>query len=327
MAYFSRGGHALVVLQSGTHGPEAYTGAAIQELARTRHLRALLDRGIDVLMIHALNPFGFREGRRADEHNVNLNRNFILDDESYQIKNGPYRELREVFESDHPVGNVRAAYAKTDAALLYQLLRYREVRPISEAMNKGQYQFDRGINFGGFGPTAQVGILRELLPPLLATHRKTIFVDWHTGLGEADVLHLMTAKRSSPTLVEAFRPTFANLADQKIRTTVSSTDAGFFATTGGVEEFPPGIAPAGAEVLSMTAEFGTMGTSIPAQLRSAHRIIIENQAWFNGCMDQQTCAQVRRDFVDLFNPRDAKWRAGVLRQADAFLSAITGALH
>ena len=327
VAYYGRGGSRLLVLQSGTHGPETYAGAAIQELARRRHLEKLLARGIDVLMIHALNPFGYREGRRADENNVNLNRNFILDGESYQTKNDPYRELRSTFESEKPVGRPALEYARVDAGLLWQLARYRRVRPISEAMNKGQYEFDRGINFGGFGPTPQVAILRELLTPLLNTHEKTVFVDLHTGLGEADVLHLMTAKRSTPAMVEDFRPTFDALAADKIRTTVSSSDAGFFSTTGGVEEFPAALAPAGHEVLSMTAEFGTMGTGIPAQLRSAHRIIVENQAWFNGCDDALSCAQVRQDFLDLFNPTDPKWRTGVLRQADRFLNAVARALR
>ena len=35
------------------------------------------------VLLHALNPFGFAWRRRVNEDNVDLNRNFLLDDEGY----------------------------------------------------------------------------------------------------------------------------------------------------------------------------------------------------------------------------------------------------
>src|SRR5262249_11379450 len=49
--FFGRGGNRLVVIQSGIHGPEGYAGSAVQALVFERHLKPLLDAGIDVLMI------------------------------------------------------------------------------------------------------------------------------------------------------------------------------------------------------------------------------------------------------------------------------------
>ena len=73
---------------SGTHGVEAYAGSAVQlalleRLSRERSAR----RGARVVLAHAVNPFGFRCGRRFNEDNIDLNRN-LLDD-------ADFAELRE----------------------------------------------------------------------------------------------------------------------------------------------------------------------------------------------------------------------------------------
>src|SRR6476620_5853846 len=101
--FFSRGGDRLVVIQSGIHGSEAIPGAAVQALVLKEYLTRLLDRHIDVLFIHALNPYGFKYVRRTDESNVNLNRNFAVDAKAYKKSNPDYERLRSLFE---PAGAV-----------------------------------------------------------------------------------------------------------------------------------------------------------------------------------------------------------------------------
>ena len=67
---------AVLVVVSGTHGVEGFTGSALQ----THWLdEGLHDRPTDVavVLVHALNPYGFSWVRGVNEDNVVLNRNFV----------------------------------------------------------------------------------------------------------------------------------------------------------------------------------------------------------------------------------------------------------
>jgi predicted deacylase len=322
-AGLGRGGKNLLILQSGTHGVEGYAGAAIQELAMRRHLDAFLANGIDVLLIHAFDPFGFAKNRRVDESNVNLNRAFPLDPAGYAAVNSGYRALRQAFEPDRPVRNAWLEYLRTDRRLLWQFARVGfDRRPISEAMNQGQHEFADGINYGGLAPTAQTAIVRELLAERLKNYANVMFIDWHTGLGDRGTLHWMATETSTPALLERLRPTFEAMRPARVIATSGADTKGFYRVTGSVDRFVASLVPAGANVLAATAEFGTMGAGLIAQIRTAHRLIVENQAAVHGTSSPAVAARIRRDFVALFTPDDPKWRASVLEQADLVLGAI-----
>lgn len=74
----------LIVLSSGLHGVEGYLGSAVQCAILEEELEGWTppDR-LAVVMIHALNPYGFAFHRRVNENNVDLNRNFLLDGERF----------------------------------------------------------------------------------------------------------------------------------------------------------------------------------------------------------------------------------------------------
>src|SRR5450432_778045 len=67
----------VLVMVSGTHGAEGFcgSGAQVDWLRRGEH--ASLPAGLGVLLIHAINPYGFAWLRRVTEENVDLNRNWI----------------------------------------------------------------------------------------------------------------------------------------------------------------------------------------------------------------------------------------------------------
>eukprot|EP01035_Chromulina_nebulosa_P039268 gene39268-53088_t len=76
---------------SGTHGPESYAGSAIQSslldlflhLNLTDEDRALLPT---IVFVHALNPYGFRTHRRVNEDNIDINRNFLTEEQFEFVK-------------------------------------------------------------------------------------------------------------------------------------------------------------------------------------------------------------------------------------------------
>ena len=66
----------LIVVSSATHGIEGYAGSGLQSLLLADDVHRQLPKGTGLLMIHAVNPYGFAWQRRVDELNIDLNRNF-----------------------------------------------------------------------------------------------------------------------------------------------------------------------------------------------------------------------------------------------------------
>src|SRR3546814_9336896 len=62
---------------SGTHGAEGFNGSAAQVHWLNLHGAEPLPKGVAMLFVHAVNPFGFAHMLRVNENNVDLNRNFL----------------------------------------------------------------------------------------------------------------------------------------------------------------------------------------------------------------------------------------------------------
>jgi hypothetical protein len=316
-AYFSRGGDRLLVIQSGNHGSEASAGAAVQALVMHRYLSRLLGNGIDVYFIHALNPYGFKYDRRTDEWNVNLNRNFSIDGLVYGLPNEDYRRLRPEFE---PSGPVRSdAFGSLGVELQFLGVAVGDgfsSRALNLGLNSGQYQYPQGLNYGGTGPAQQTGFLRQELTPILSRpYRKILFLDLHTGLGDDGVLSIIKGIHPSELLWPDFEAMLGGYDRQGV-VIRSGQDPGYFPTAGDVIDFVPALAPKPDRVLAVTMEYGTLGTDPLSELRSASRLILENQAHFHGCTGPGVCDTAEENFRQLFNPSSVSWRLKVLDRAD-----------
>ena len=66
-----------LLLISGTHGVEGYFGSGVQTGLLRQGLAQRLPQGVKLVILHALNPFGFSWNRRVNEHNADINRNFV----------------------------------------------------------------------------------------------------------------------------------------------------------------------------------------------------------------------------------------------------------
>jgi|JI10StandDraft_1071094.scaffolds.fasta_scaffold116764_2 hypothetical protein len=59
-----------------------------------------------------------------------------------------------------------------------------------------------------------------------------------------------------------------------------------------------------------------------AQLGSLARMVMENQAYQNGCASTEVCDAVHERFMELFNPKSLGWRTIVVQLADAVFHAL-----
>ena len=324
--FFGRGNDRLVVIQSGIHGSEAIPGAAVQAFVLKEYLTKLLDRHIDVFFIHALNPYGFKYGRRTDEFNVNLNRNFAVDASGYKKQNPDYERLRGMFEPVGPVRNVWLSALGNHGRFIGSVISDGfNAKPVTVGLDSGQYRHPKGMNYGGQGPAQQVGFLRDALGPIMARpYRQILFLDFHTGLGKAGELAVIQGIHPSAGLLDEF----AQLMRRHEKDGVVihfGHDAGFFPTWGDVIDFVPGlVTPSDPRVLAVTMEYGSMGLDTMSQLRSASRMILENRAHFYPCAknDNALCAEIHEDFRELFSPSAQAWRLTVMREADLVFSRL-----
>jgi hypothetical protein len=168
----------LLVAMAGTHGAEGFCGSGIEtgwlETGQFKRLPA----DTAVLLIHAINPYGFAWVRRVNEDNVDLNRNFI-DHSGPKPDNPGYRELRDAIcpaewsaESEARNKARMQAYAAQHGAFALQ-----------GAIMAGQYIDEHGVFYGGLGDTWSNRTFRAILAPHAAHARKVAFIDLHTGLG------------------------------------------------------------------------------------------------------------------------------------------------
>ena len=168
----------LLLLASGTHGVEGFCGSGCQvALLSDRAFCAGLARsGIALLVLHALNPYGFSHLRRVNEDNADLNRNFV-DFRAPLPTNAAYAEIHSLLLPEAwpaPVENEQrlAAWVAAHGAAAYQA-----------AISGGQYRFADGMFYGGAKPAWSNGILRSVLREHAAGRKCLGWIDFHTGLG------------------------------------------------------------------------------------------------------------------------------------------------
>ncbi|NWG46363.1 MAG: DUF2817 domain-containing protein [Alphaproteobacteria bacterium] len=300
-------GPRALVLVSGTHGIEGFFGSAAQRafLTQTR-----VPRGMRVVLIHALNPHGFSHERRADQENIDLNRNF-LDHEAPYPDNPDYERLADAIvpASLEPrtlgaANEILKAYIARHGALAFQ-----------SAVSRGQYTHPEGLCFGGTGPAWSNRTLHAIFRDHLSGVEDVVFIDMHTGLGprgEAELI--IETVQDSP----AFRRAQAIWGPQAK------------ASHDGESVSPPLVGTIDEAVASA---FGSaraaiacleVGTVSPTETFLALR----SDGWLHtrGDPDSPQGREIKARMRAAFAPRDDVWRAQVLAAASGIIGAGLAAL-
>ncbi len=160
---------------SGMHGVEAYTGSAVQ-LALLASPPLL--QGDDALVLaHVLNPYGMAWLRRANENNVDLNRNFLVNGEAFAGASALYAALDPLLNPPSPPMHDGFLVRAAAMAMRHGFQR------VKQAIAEGQYEYPSGLFYGGRelqpGPCA----LGEWLRAHLRGASYVFALDLHTGLG------------------------------------------------------------------------------------------------------------------------------------------------
>lgn len=169
--------HCLMVT-SGIHGAEGYCGAGAQvALLRDTTLHAACaEARVALLLVHAVNPYGFSHLRRVNEDNVDLNRNFMDFDQPLPA-NAAYAEVAPLLLPE------QWPPSQADHAALMQAIAARGMAWYQAAVSAGQYQDPDGMFFGGTRATWSNYTLRRILARFGSGRESFRWIDIHTGLG------------------------------------------------------------------------------------------------------------------------------------------------
>ncbi len=285
---------AVCIQIAGTHGVEGFLGSAV--------LIELIEQGppqdIRLVLVHALNPWGFANLCRFTENRVDLNRNFV--DFTKPLPENPgYRHLHSAICPDQWTEatrtQLRTALSQYDAT--------HGAGAGLDATLRGQYSHPDGFNFGGADPQWSNRCLQSICEQFAGNADDVLVVDWHTGLGRRAENVIIPYTADGDAGGEA-------LARFGLGWIKPAT--GFPAYTGlvteGVRRFLPRT-----RVTGLLAEFG-----------------IDDDPWVNvdglrydrwlcsapsGSMD---IAEERRWLRDLYCPTDADWRKSAIADATRF---------
>lgn len=172
------GAARVLFVMSGTHGAEGFCGSGIQCGLLKQEATSRLPPDTALVLIHAINPYGFAWLRRVTEDNVDLNRNHV-DHRAPYPDNPGYRELRDAICPVEWLGPARAA---AEARLSGYAARHGAMA-LQAAISGGQYADPAGVFFGGHRLTWSARTLYGILDRHAAAARHVGFIDLHTGLG------------------------------------------------------------------------------------------------------------------------------------------------
>lgn len=253
-----RDASAVLVLVSGTHGVEGHCGSGAQVDWLRRGEAARLSPRQAVLLIHAINPFGFAWSRRVTHENVDLNRNFV--DFTRPLPENPgYDELAAAIAPDEWT----EASRKASRQALRAYAGEHGYPAMVQALSGGQYRHPRGIFYGGVGETWSRRTLTAIFREHLCEAAHIGVIDYHTGLGpEGFGEPIASAGPHSPEYARAVAWHGANVTSLSGGDSVSAKLAGDWLETA------PAMIPH-AQVTGIALEFGTVdGGQVSEALRA-----------------------------------------------------------
>lgn len=287
----------VLFLMSGTHGVEGYCGSGAQIGFLEEGYFSDLPDDLSVVLVHAMNPYGFSHDRRVNEDNVDLNRNF-LDFSAPERPQSDYAKIHPYVMPDDWDGPAR----KQANRQLASFIETHGMRAFQAAISGGQYQFADGLFYGGDQPTWSNKTFRAVLRDYAGSARIVGFLDFHTGLGPYGYGELISLGSSDQKSL--VRQWFGDEATDPDSGTSSS--APVVGTVGdGVAETLPDAA-----IAFIALEYGTRDIN---QVLTALRG--DNWLYHKGDHGSALAAKIKTDIRDAFYPNKEDWKQLVWSRA------------
>ncbi len=298
----------LLILTSAVHGVEGYVGSAIQQMALKELIKDVNLDDLGLLVIHGINPFGFKNNRRFTENNVDLNRNSSVDTDLYSSVNQGYSDLYTFLNQKEKVNLTSFSNFFFQITAIQKIVKH-SMGSLRQAVMQGQYQYENGIYFGGKALEPSVQAVTPLIQKTAAKYDMVFNIDLHTGYGTNGTLHLFPSPlkdaKKKATIENIFEGYHIDWGDGDDFYTVTGDFATYIGNTIPEKNF-----------LTMTFEFGTLDTQTTmGSIRALHNVMIENQGGQHGYASQKDETKVKSRYLQGYYPSSKTWRSKALHDA------------
>ena len=315
----------LIVLTTGVHGMEGFIGSVMLDVFFDEIFPTLDRRNTGILVVANVNPYGMKYMRRYNENNVDLNRNFIEDWESFDFSsNKEYPKVDSFLQPEGAMGNAFWHEVGFYLSLGKEAI-VSGADTISDALLTGQYEYPEGVYYGGNGDEASTTYLKGVFGDCLdGEYKNIIHIDIHSGYGPRYNMVIFNSVQDPTTEAEA-KSMFGY--DYIIAT--DSED--FYATFGDTTDFFYRLAKSkesDKELYSTCFEFGTIGDGFFDSILSLKYTVDENRQHWYPTDNAITAEMVQENYFELFYPTETEWRLKAISDfKDAMMGVLDAKLH
>lgn len=311
----------LIVLTTGVHGIEGYIGSVMLDVFWQEIYSIEINKAnTGVLVVANVNPYGMKYHRRYNENNVDLNRNFILDWDSFDMTvNKDYPKVDTFLGPQEELGNAFWHEAGFYGSLVVEVVQ-DGADVISNALLGGQYEYPEGVYYGGNGDEASTAYLKDVFKQTLESeYENIVHIDVHSGYGpryNMVIFNSVFETLSEAESVELFG--YDNI--------IAYDSESFYPTTGDTTDYyyrlheQMGV---DTSLFSTCFEFGTIGDSFLDSIISMKYTIEENQNHWYPSTNATTNGIVKERYQELFYPTEMEWREKTVQD---FAAACKGVL-
>ena len=311
----------LVVLTTGVHGIEGYIGAAMLDVFFGEVWPQQNPADTGILVVANVNPYGMKYYRRYNENNVDLNRNFILDWDSFDLSsNKEYPKVDTFLGPTGAIGN-----GLWHEAAFYLSLGKTAITDgagtISDALLTGQYEYPQGVYYGGIGDEASTAYLKDVFARCLdSDYENIVHIDIHSGYGPRYNMVIFNSVYETMTEAES-REVFG------YDYIIAHDSEAFYATTGDTTDFfyrLAGSMNTDQNLFSTCFEFGTIGDAFFDTILSLKYTVDENRNHWYPTGNATSAEIVHENYMELFYPTETAWRTKTIED---FTAAALGVLN
>ncbi|MBI4764293.1 MAG: DUF2817 domain-containing protein [Deltaproteobacteria bacterium] len=231
-----------------------------------------------------------------------------VDGALFKLKNEGYKKVYELLnpEGKADAGSLSNRFFPVKAG--YNIVKY-SMRALRDAVLRGQYEFEKGIYYGGNKSEPQKEIIDTILNGAPRDYRAVLALELHTGYGQRNTMHLFPNPQKDQRIKGAMEEVFKGYK-------VDWGDQGdFYQTTGDLMGYLEKTIAPKMFFVPMVFEFGTMDSQTTmGSIRSIHAVILENQGIQFGYDSDEARKEIKDRFREAYYPSSPEWRSEVIRQ-------------
>ena len=312
----------LIVLTTGVHGIEGYIGSVMLDVFFEEIYPTLNTENTGILIVANVNPYGMKNYRRYNENNVDLNRNFIEDWESFDLSsNKEYPKVDNFLQPTGKMGNAFWHEVGFYLSLAKEAI-FTGADTISDALLTGQYEYPEGVYYGGNGDEVSTTYLKGVFADCIdGEYENIVHIDIHSGYGPRYNMVIFNSVQDMTTEAEAIEMYGYDYV-------IAQDSEEFYVTYGDTTDYFYRLARSKGsdkELYSTCFEFGTIGDSFIDSILSLKYTVDENRQHFYPTTNKITAEVVRQNYMELFYPTEMEWRMKAISDFKDAASGVLGA--